>query len=184
MKKTFTLALILLASCLVKGQAEQATDVEKGIFKINFLPIAVSYEMKLAPQQTIMFEPGLGFNWSNDNEDIYYFNVSPYLGFYYRYYYNFDARNAKGKRTARNSVNFIGAKAVYTVYTQYANFGSNRSAYDFMTIGPIWGIQRNYPKNFSLGINLGPALSFYPGGVRFDAIVDLTLGFHLNSGKN
>lgn len=183
MKKLLILVMVCFTAVLAKGQAEQATDVEQGIFKINFLPIAVSYEMRVGPQQTIMFEPGMGFNWSIDKVDNYYFNFSPFLGFYYRYYYNFDARNAKGKRTARNSVNFVGVKALYMIYTNYANFGYDREGYKFMTVGPVWGIQRNYPKNFSLGINLGPALSLYPGGAKFDFIADLTLGFHLNGKK-
>jgi hypothetical protein len=47
-----------------------------------------------------------------------------------------------------------------------------------MTIGPVWGIQRNYKCHFSLGIILGPAISFYPGKILPDGIAEITLGFH------
>jgi hypothetical protein len=77
MKKLLTIALVVLAGILANGQAEQDTDVEQGIFKINFIPVAVSYEMRVGPQQTIMFEPGMGFNWSTADEDVYYFKSLP-----------------------------------------------------------------------------------------------------------
>jgi len=184
MKRLLTIAaVVLMASFHSMAQPAQSTDVEEGIFKINFLPLSVSYEMKIATLQTIMLEPGFGFGYSI--VDSYgYFNFSPYLNFHYRYYYNFEKRNAKGKRTARNSVNFVGAVGNYTAYTNYSNYGENNKGYRYMTMGPVWGIQRNYPKNFSLGIILGPALSFYTTGVRPDIIGSLTLGFHLNSKKD
>ena len=181
MKRLLTIPAILLVATLSgMAQPAQSNDVEEGIFKINFLPVSISYEMKIASLQSIMLEPGFGFGFSV--VDSYgYFNFSPYLNFHYRYYYNFDKRNAKGKRTARNSANYVGAMANYTVYTNYSNYGEDNKGYRYMTIGPVWGIQRNYPKNFSLGIILGPAISFYSSGIRADAIAALTLGFHLNS---
>jgi hypothetical protein len=169
------LSILLLPSYLLGQQAE---DVEQGIFKINFLPISASYEMRVGQYQTMMLEPGAGFEYSYSSDNTYW-NFSPNLGIHYRYYYNFDARNEKGRRTAKNSVNFVGAYSRINIYTNYADFGENSEGYKFMTFGPVWGIQRNYKSHFSLGLMLGPAISFYPGKIAPDMILQLTLGFHI-----
>lgn len=156
------------------SQAEQRSDVEKGIWKINFLPLSFSYEFRVEESMTVMVEPSFGFNYLS-NGFIYF---SPNVNLYYRYYYNFSNRNLKGKRTAKNSANYIGAIMYFSFWD--AAWSSNLSSDDFITyfgFGPVWGIQRNYPKHFSLGINLGPTISVGNKGVRPDAVVMLTLGF-------
>lgn len=182
MKKLILLPFILLFMGVNAQEVEQATEVEDGIFKINFIPLNFSYEMKVGPTETLLFEPGLGFN-SYTDDDNYYWNLNPYLKMYYRYYYNFDKRNLKGKRTARNSVNYLGAMAKYIVYTNWGDPKAARGDYPFMVVGPVWGIQRNYKSHFSLGIAMGPALAIAPSRVYADGILELTLGFHLGGKK-
>jgi len=177
MKKFTSLLIIPLILLTLNTKSQQASDVEDGIFKINFLPLSFSYEKRVGHFQTMMLEPGMGLDISNYNE-INYINFSPSLGIHYRYYYNINKRNFKEKRTSNNSANFVGVYAKYTVYTDYADFAENQDAYKFMTFGPVWGIQRNYRKHFSLGLLIGPAISIYPGRIALDGIFQLTLGFH------
>jgi hypothetical protein len=155
----------------------QKDDVEKGIFKLNFIPISGSYEFRVAEQQTAMIMPAFGFNF---NDNVFFF--SPTISAYYRYYYNFANRNMKGKRTAKNSVNFVGAVMDFSFWNAWQSNTSEPQQTRFFQMGPIWGIQRNYPKNFSLGIVLGPTLAFGNTGIDFDAHIELSLGFWL--GKN
>jgi hypothetical protein len=184
--KNFTILFIILMYALTLfGQQEelkqltkedQATDVERGIMKLNFLPFSLSYEFKVDRQMTMMVEPSFNFNWSDNG--LFYF--SPTVTFFYRYYYNFDKRNLKGKRTAKNSVNFVGAAMLFSFWN--AAWSAQLSSDDYIRYfgaGPVWGIQRNYKKHFSLGINLGPIISYGNQGFRPDAIAYITLGFWL-----
>jgi hypothetical protein len=187
MKKLITIAFALLITASVMGQEEQlrllgqneqSWDVEKGIWKINFLPLSFSYEFRIEEAMTLMIEPSFGFNWTSEGTFYY----SPNVRLYYRYYYNFQKRNYKGKRTAKNSVNYVGAVMYFSFWN--AAWSANLNTDDYIRyfgFGPVWGIQRNYTKHFSLGINLGPTISVGNYGVRPDAIVMLTLGFWLGS---
>jgi hypothetical protein len=185
MKNVVAILLLSLIFSTFYGQQENlktlkteeySPDVELGIWKINFLPISFSYEFRMQHSMTMMVEPSFNFNVLN-NGFVY---LSPNVNFYYRYYYNFDKRNMKGKRTAKNSANYFGAVMYFSFWE--AAWTANSSEDDFITyfgFGPVWGIQRNYRGHFSLGINLGPTISFGNQGARPDAYVMLTLGFWL-----
>lgn len=163
-------------SLRILGQEEQSSGVEKGIWKLNFLPLSFSYEFRVEKNMTVMVEPTFGFNFTNEGN----FYFSPTVNLYYRYYYNFDKRNFKGKRTAKNSVNYVGAVMYFSFWN--AAWSATLNSDDFIRyfgFGPVWGFQRNYNKHFSLGINLGPTISVGNQGVRPDAVVMLTLGFWL-----
>jgi len=181
MKKLVLLIVTFLLITTVFGQPEQSQDVEKGIMKINFLPISFSYEFRVDEDMTVMVRPSFGFNFTNNSGAIYF---SPQVTSFFRYYYNIDKRNAKGKRTAKNSVNYVGAVMLFSFWN--AAWSNNVNPEDFIryfAMGPVWGIQRNYSKHFSLGINLGPLIAVGNQGVRADAIVELTLGFWINHKK-
>ena len=176
---TFIFAISLQsqeAGLKLLSDVEQATDVEKGIMKLNFLPISFSYEFRVNKEMTMMVEPSFNFNWSANG--LYYF--SPTVTVFYRYYYNYEKRNMKGKRTAKNSVNYVGATMIFSFWN--AAWSARLGPDDYIRyfgFGPVWGIQRNYKKHFSLAINLGPIVSYGNKGLRPDAIAYLTLGFWL-----
>ena len=112
---TFLFAISLQsqeAGLKLLSNVEQETDVEKGIMKLNFLPLSFSYEFRVNKEMTMMVEPSFNFNWSTNG--LYYF--SPTVTVYYRYYYNYEKRNMKGKRTAKNSVNYVGATMIFSFW--------------------------------------------------------------------
>jgi hypothetical protein len=173
MRKLVVLIVFLFPLFMQGQEVEQKTDVEQGIFKINFIPLSASYELKVAERQTALIQGGFSFGTYNSH-----FYLSPTVTGQYRYYYNFDARNMKGKRTAKNSVNFVGAVMDFSFWSAWqSNDAENTQRY--FLVGPVWGIQRNYPKHFSLGITLGPAIAVGNKGVWADAYIELTLGFWL-----
>ena len=92
------------------------------------------------------------------------------------HYYNLEKRAKKGKRTARNSGNYLAANAVY-------NFGSistnddYREAPSSFTIGALWGLQRTYKGRFNLEFNAGPGVNFDKYDTEFVPIVNFTLGW-------
>ena len=47
------------------SNVEQSTDVEKGIMKLNFLPLSFSYEFKVSREMTMIWTPLFDTNmWS------------------------------------------------------------------------------------------------------------------------
>ncbi len=139
----------------VNLQDHQASVAAPGVFKINFIPLSISYEQRLASTHTLLFEGGLGLESRFDNNtNNLNFLVHPYLDFNYRYYYNFEKRNLKGKRTIMNSGNYWGVLARFFLDPVYNTVEGDYQG-PFLLIGPVWGMQRNYKSHFSLGFRLG-----------------------------
>jgi hypothetical protein len=176
MKKLVVLIIAIISFGTLNAQSEQATDVEKGIHKLNFIPLAYSYEARIAQAQTFMVQPSFGFNWISSSAAY----PTMQLTSFYRYYYNFDKRNAKGKRTIKNSANYFGAMMSFSFWdATWSGNVSNEDYIPYWAAGPVWGIQRNYRSHFSLGLTLGPMLSVGNKGFRADGYFELTLGFWL-----
>ena len=92
-------------------QKQTNVDVEK-LTRVAFLNPGFSYEDRVGRLQTIYLDAYLStsaaYSYSSSQgtySDIYF---DPTLLAQYRYYYNAAAREAKGKRTEMNSLNYIG----------------------------------------------------------------------------
>lgn len=175
MKRAIILIVAIIAILGTAAQDNQPRDVELQIHKINFIPLAYSFEARVANSQTVFIQPSLGFSWVGAT----FFPAVQVTG-NYRYYYNFDKRAEKGKRTAKNSANYVGAMMNFSFWDAAWAAGFDGNDYTpYWAVGPVWGIQRNYKSHFSLGLALGPMLTVGNKGVRGDAYVELTLGFWL-----
>ena len=132
----------------------QTTKVEKGQLKLNFLAPSIEYEASLTDKTSITFEVGTGFIFaagSNRDTEISFF---PYFESQYKYYYNFEKRAKKGKRTINNSANYISFMA--TLQSQKPLLKSSRYGDQaIIVVGPTWGFQRTYKKGFRLSLDLG-----------------------------
>ena len=173
MKKSLTLKLVwvglpLLSVSCVFSQNKLNVDVTR-VTKFAFLNPGFSYEDRIGKFQTVYLTAYMATNVSysyssnfGSHSDIYF---DPALMVQYRYYYNGIARESKGKRTERNSLNYIGPLFEVT-FTKAAMTGESyeednrRVVY---TLGFVWGIQRNYRKRFSLDLNLGLGYFFTTG---------------------
>ena len=180
------------------SQKHTIADVTR-VTRLAFLNPGFSYEDRVGIFQTIHFDAYLStsayYSYSSSlgtNADVYF---DPALMAQYRYYYNAAARDAKGKRTEMNSMNYIGpmfdvafSKAAMT---ELSLEEENRRA--IYTLGFIWGIQRNYMKRFSLDLNIGIGYRFTTGTEldynyqpvhvsqsAFTVPGNLSLGFWLN----
>lgn len=176
MKKMITLVAAIIMFSATYAQNEQPDGVEKVVHKINIIPITYSWEAKIAKTQTVMLQPAIGLNWISSGAVV----PSIQLNAFFRHYYNFNKRIAKGKRTTKNSANWVGAVMSFSFWNAaWSNNISNDDYIPYWAVGPVWGIQRNYRSHFSLGITLGPTISVGNRGFRADAYVELTLGFWL-----
>jgi hypothetical protein len=180
------------------SQTSESADITN-ITRATFFSPGISYEARIGKFHSIVGNAFLAtsiyFSYSSTfgtNSGIY-FDLA--LALQYRYYYNYAKREAKGKRTAKNSLNYISTIAG-------TNFTTNRLSSSYLeeeerrpiySIGIAWGFQRNYPKRFSLDLNLGVGYA-YASNTKFDefgqrvkvnagrftTIGDLSLGFWLN----
>ena len=180
------------------SQKQTTVDVTR-VTRVAFLNPGFSYEDRVGRLQTVHFDAYLStsayYSYSSSlgtNAGIYF---DPALMVQYRYYYNAAARESKGRRTERNSMNYIGpmfdvafSKAAVT---EQSLEEENRRP--ISTVGFIWGIQRNYKKRFSLDLNVGlgyyftqgTELDYYGQPVKisqsgFTVPTNISLGFWLN----
>lgn len=156
--------LFIAGKCYAQsGETEDASTV----FRANVLNPGLSYEIPIAPKQTILMFGGLhtsfGFGYSSSLGTTTSFGLNPIIGAEYRYYYNGRKRRDKGRRTALNSMNYLAP--VYNVIFSDYQIDEEASVEESSirpvhTIGAVWGFQRNYKSRFSLDINLGGAYVF------------------------
>ena len=159
-----TSALLLLL-VTVRSFSQRDVDVQD-IFKINIAAPALAFEKRIGKFQTINAQVfvradwGIGYASSIGNTSFFY--ASPAAGLHYRYYYNAVRRQAGGKRTAMNSMNYLGP--LYTIaFSSRSISSSYQGEYNRRPVHTAvlaWGIQRNYTRRFSLDCNAGVGIDF------------------------
>ena len=199
-KKIISL-LVLINSIAAFSQPNKPTDITD-ITKATFFAPGISYEKRVGKFQALVGQAFLAtafaFSYSSSFGSNFYYSIDPALSLQYRYYYNKNKRVAKGKRTEKNSLNYVSAMtetsySKNSISSSYLTEDDRRPLYSF---GIAWGFQRNYPKHFSLDLNIGGGYIYassttpdYLGqpikvnAGRFTTISGLTLGFWLNKKK-
>jgi hypothetical protein len=179
MKRIIFLCLIVIStSIFVYGQSDEV-KVERSLLSVYFIPLKISYEQGIGKSNTLELGVGLnGVTWL-DEYDQFRFGIAPFTEAYFKNYYNLDKRNSKGKRTACNSGNYWGILARYRFNPITGDTDDERFKSTF--IAPVWGFQRNYNSNFSLGMDFGFGVGFNNYGSYFSPVIRLKVGFVLLS---
>lgn len=185
MKRNIIVSLVLLLSLSVKAQTEDVATTEK-IWRINVFNPAI--ELEIPTGNNFSFSSSVGIGYGGGYPDLTFYTgsatdliiiVTPFLDIQEKWFYNFKRRTRKSKNTSHNSANFVSARLFARGPSIYENWGRT-SDFD-VTIGPTWGIQRKFWKNFHLLFDVGPVFYFDTkgnGGV-FPIIVQLNVGFDL-----
>lgn len=104
--------LCFLVLLFIVGDVFSQSNVDVvDITKLSIIAPAIGYEKRIGHLQTVEAEVfmssawGIGYSSSLGNTSFFY--ASPAVGLQYRYYYNAIRREEKGKRTAKNSMNYI-----------------------------------------------------------------------------
>jgi hypothetical protein len=154
-KIPFLLLLVAATNCFSQNETE--TDI-RDVTKLNFFDPGISYEKRIGRMQSLTAQAFLStsiyIGYSDALGNTSSIDVYPALSLQYRYYYNAAKRDAKGKRTEMNSLNYVTAIAEVDFYREYVS-PTEKDIRALNVFGIAWGFQRNYPKRFSLDLSFG-----------------------------
>lgn len=149
----------------------QNASVEKTLFAVQtgFVGLWLNNETKLSNTIAIRSEIGIendfavGDHYSNTG-----FILQPVLNIEPRYYYNLESRNLNGKKTAKNSGNYLSIKTSYHPDWFVINLDENVTKIADLSIIPTWGIKRQIGNNFNYetGIGLGYRIVYLKSNYR------------------
>lgn len=147
------LGLNLNANC-------QTTGVEKTFFSIQtgLAGFWINNETKLSNSIALRSEIGIEHDFFvGDQYDGAGFILQPVVTLEPRYYYNLEKRNSSGKKTSKNSGNYLSLKTSYHPDWFVLNLDENITKTADLSIIPTWGIKRQIGSNFTYetGIGLG-----------------------------
>ena len=185
MKKLFYPGIYILLIVTAKtgfAQDEKPHLSVSSVLKLNFILPGVSYEQKIGNYSTLNFAAYMDGMISDKIESVNrqsHLFLIPTFNVEFRNYYNMNKRDAKGKRTALNSANYIAP--VYLSRYSHTSLYSDRILVH--QVGAVWGMQRNYPKGFSLDLNGGMVYTFKANNYYYydpiELVLQAKLGFWL-----
>ncbi|MCD8445558.1 hypothetical protein [Tenacibaculum finnmarkense] len=182
MKKILLTLILGIITTLNYAQEKKDIGTEK-IWRVNFLNPAI--ELEIPTGQFSTFSSALGIGYGGGYPDLtssgngFIYIISPFADFQQKWFYNLNKRNLKDRNTENNSGNFVSLRFV-TRGNSIAENVYRTSNFDF-TVGPTWGIQRKYGKNFHLLFDIGPIyyLDTKGNGNFYPILLQLNLGFDL-----
>lgn len=145
------LGLNLNANC-------QTVGVEKTFFSIQtgLAGIWINNETKLSNSIALRSEIGIEHDFFvGDQYDGVGFILQSVLTLEPRYYYNLKKRNSRGKKTSKNSGNYLSLKTSYHPDWFVLNLDENITKTADLSIIPTWGIKRQIGSNFTYEAGLG-----------------------------
>ena len=168
----FTDSLVTISEEITTQKEEiekKQVSVEKHLLGLQIFPTGINYETKLATKHTFSVQAQLGYSFAFGISKTYFSNgtskisssayiaIIPQVVTNYRFYYNLEKRERKGKNTGGNSGNYFTIIAAFGFKPAYSNYPNK---FTFATVvGPAWGLHRTFKKgvdlNFSIGLGYG-----------------------------
>ncbi len=179
MKKSIILLLItVLIAHLVKAQDNDST-VEKGLASIHvgLLGTWITYEKAIGEHITLngQFSVEGGFFGSSNNFNYIFipsFTLEP------RWYYNFNKRMNKGKKTINNAANYIALEFSYIPdWFTINNVDNIVVVYPHFYVIPKWGLRRIIGERFSFEFAAGYGAYLTGGEIYGQFGLDLKFGY-------
>ncbi|MEK6481126.1 hypothetical protein WJR50_26525 [Catalinimonas sp. 4WD22] len=172
---TFTLLFsqILFAQSSTESLEKHLTSVDVG-----FLGAWINHERQIGEQFTL--NANLGFDgglYGGGGEFNYLF--VPSISVEPRFYYNFNKRVSKGKRTMNNSANYLTiATTFFPKLIEITNDRNNgREIITRATFIPEWGIRRSIGNRFKFDFAVGYGLAIEEDGVAGQPALSLSFGY-------
>lgn len=179
--KKYLLFVIFLYLNNINQYSQESNTVK--VWRINFLNPAIELELPTSDNSSFSSSLGIGYGGaypqtSNGGTGFLY-SFNPFLDLQQKWFYNFSKRKSKNLSIENNSGNFVSTRLLIRGNTIDSNF--NRTTdFDF-AVGPTWGLQRKYGKNFHFLFDLGPIYYFDTNGKGyfFPLMIQINLGFDL-----
>lgn len=176
----FSFVVLSKANAQDSIKVVQTSDV-KSLNKIRLTLLGVTYEreQKIGKLTSIYFAGGgaasieiNSYKNATSSQINTHFNIFTTVNTGFRYYYNFEQRNKKGKKTINNAANYYGLDlaAYFAPLLNNAYFGNGE-----IGITPHWGFQRNVGKKVNFELMLGPTVRLGTADTYFG--VDGRIGF-------
>ncbi|VAW16104.1 hypothetical protein MNBD_BACTEROID03-1282 [hydrothermal vent metagenome] len=182
MFRSIMYSLVILVCYNANAQNSTGRFTEK-VWRVNILNPAIELEVPTGKSATFSTAFGIGYGGAypdlSGGGDGLIYSINPFLDVQYKLYYNFNKRLRKQKNIDNNSGNFLSARVLARGPSLVENVVRSTD-YDF-AIGPTWGLQRKYGKNFHLLFDIGPIYYFDTEGRGniFPIMIQLNLGFDL-----
>jgi hypothetical protein len=157
------MSFVATTNCV--GQDKENTRLSN-LTKLTFFNPGISYEKRIANFQSLYAQLFMNTSFSigyssalGNTSDI---RFDPAATLQYRYYYNNGRREASGKNTKMNNLNYVSFITETSVVTEKILFVDHvekihRLLNEFVL---AWGLQRNYKSRFSLDLRVGPSYLF------------------------
>lgn len=176
MKKNILTSIVLFVFLTTNAQ-NSISNVDKNQFKINILSPGITYEKGIGQNTTLCTDVNFSMGFSYNSNSGMKWLYAPYIREQYRYYYNFEKREVKGKNSKNNSANFIAVNGSY----YFKPLGNTEfvSVYDGFTIAPVWGLQRTYSQGININLTTGMGYNFGTNNrvAGFVPVINFTLGW-------
>ena len=164
----FKLSIVLFSLCFVNTNlhAQEQTEISDTTttaitvtnhsISTEILALTYNYEYALGTKCSVVgrlgLQSGLGYNSTFGTR----YTIHPGISIEPRYYYNLQKREQKGKRTNKNSANYLALTSWYILDPIVEHNSTGNSLF---LIAPNWGIRRVYGNAFLLEFNTGISYS-------------------------
>ncbi len=181
MKKTF-FTIYLFAFSLLAFSQEDESVLKKDIISadIGLLSVWLNYERHLSGDFTLKSSLGVGFGLEKgSNIDGTIYSFTPIVRAEPRYYYNFNRRIEKGKKTVYNAANYFALTAQYLFKPFITTNSPYRTYQGEASLVPKWGIKRTIGQRFNFEFAFGVGLSFSKAETNGHVAIDLRFGYYI-----
>ncbi|MEP5612658.1 MAG: hypothetical protein ABJP45_10435 [Cyclobacteriaceae bacterium] len=158
----------------------QDVELSKGQLNLNLLPLTLSYEAKVPDKNSFTLSGGLGligyFESDGTTKESYFFALPVFTSSFRNYY---TRKKIKKDDLRSNSGNYFGLFGSFQLEplgdpSSLAETVAYQETTNVFTIGPVWGIERNYASGVHLGLSLGLGAV---GGEYLETTVNFIGGF-------
>ncbi len=176
MRKTILLVLLFIGSLTYYQENHKAKDLFS--IKAGLIGGWVSFEKAISENFTINTEIGYegGFLKGTDNKVDYIF--TSIISAEPRYYYNFNKRIEKGKKTLNNSANYLSAELFYIPDLLTSSNRTNVTVNKSFGIIPKWGLRRSLSEKLNFEFALGIGYAWGENNINgLTSTLDLRFGY-------
>jgi len=177
MRKNATLFLLLLCTAFMYAQFGKNCEITQ--VKINVFNPGLEYEKGLGVNTTLDVKLGMQLAINPAVlEPLKDIEFLPAINIQYRYYYNFNSRDSRGRQIYGNSANYIASAAASFVSINSEN---NTVTNDIISYaGIVTGVQRSFNSGLNFSIDAGAA--YYAGSFKGSIypVVNFNIGWIVN----